>query len=469
MPDSILRFRRRSLANITRTWREIKGTARRTFTGRLNPDLPKEDMEYLGKKMLECLEGKGGEASARDRTEELGQIYLKLSPAGKERFLGKLAKDYPIDRDRLKELSKAYLRARDEKDTEPIERSLRETLNSPRTKILRQFNTLPDGFKFLVDMRADLLRMSKKDKSLKGLERDLKQLLNNWFDVGLLDLEEITWESPASLLEKLIDYEAVHRITSWNDLKNRLTLDRRCFAFFHGKMPYEPLIFIEVALTRGLAGNIKQLLDKGVLPENLKKADTAIFYSINSTQKGLAGISLGNFLIKRVVSKISNELSNIKRYSTLSPVPGFGNWLTHLLKGGDSSMLSAEDILSIRQLESGDDAAVILLKALDSNRHGLPATASSLRPILLRLMKHYLLKEKKGIHAVDPVENFHLSNGARIERINWLADTSEKGMRQSAGMMVNYLYSLSDIDENHEAYITEGKISISNEVKQLPG
>jgi malonyl-CoA decarboxylase len=416
--------------------------------------------------MVECAEGRGGEASARARTEELGLIYKNLSMKGKRIFLRRLAQDFTVDVDslvgileELKDASGDILRLN-------LEHRLRTALDSPRLRILRHFNTLPDGFKFLVDMRADLLELGREDPYMESLEKDLKYLLRNWFDVGLLELQEMTWESPAVLLEKLILYEAVHEITSWADLKNRLDSDRRCFAFFHGKMPYEPLIFIEVALTRGMASTIHELLDASQEPVDPGNADTAVFYSISNTQKGLAGISLGNFLIKRVVGRLSEELPAVKTFVTLSPIPGFRKWLDAKLSGGDQSIFTAKEVLEINQLGPGENAADILSSILNGDWHTDPYTRGTLENVLMRLAALYLLREKKGRRAVDPVEHFHLSNGARVERVNWLADTSEKGLAQAAGMMVNYLYSLKDIDDNHEAYVSDGIIPAAKAVRE---
>ena len=465
MRSSVESFRRKSVVGISRTWREIKGRARRTFKGSIHPDLPREDIDYLRTKMAECVEGKGGEASARARTEELGLIYKNLSTKGKRIFLRRLAQDFTVDIDSLIGILEELKGATGDISRLNVEHRLRKALDSPRLLILRHFNTLPDGFKFLVDMRADLLELGGDDPYMESLEKDLKYLLKNWFDVGLLELQEMTWESPALLLEKLILYEAVHEIKSWADLKNRLDSDRRCFAFFHGKMPYEPLIFIEVALTRGIASTIHQLLDEAEEPVDPGEADTAVFYSISNTQKGLAGISLGNFLIKRVAGRLSEELPTVKTFVTLSPVPGFRKWLDGKLTAGDQSIFTAKEVLEINQLGTGENAADTLMSLLNSGWHTDAYTRDTLETILMRLMARYLFTEKKDRRAIDPVAHFHLSNGARVERINWLADTSEKGLAQSAGMMVNYLYSLKHIDDNHEAYASEGVVPASKAVK----
>ncbi|MFO8088303.1 MAG: malonyl-CoA decarboxylase, partial [Desulfatiglandaceae bacterium] len=397
---------------------------------------------------------------------ELGLIYKSLSTKGKRIFLRRLAQDFTVDVDSLMGILEELKGATGDISRLNFEHRLRKALDSSRLLILRHFNTLPDGFKFLVDMRADLLELNREDPYLESLEKDLKYLLKNWFDVGLLELQEMTWESPALLLEKLILYEAVHEITSWADLKNRLDSDRRCFAFFHGKMPYEPLIFIEVALTRGMASTIHELLDESQAPVDAGEADTAVFYSISNTQKGLAGISLGNFLIKRVVGRLTEELPAVKTFVTLSPIPGFRKWLDDKLTGGDQSIFTAKEVLEINQLGAGENAADTLVSLLNSRWHTDTYTSSTLKKILMRLAARYLLNEKKGRRAIDPVEHFHLSNGARVERLNWLADISEKGLAQSAGLMVNYLYSLKHIEDNHEAYVSGGIVPAARAIRE---
>jgi malonyl-CoA decarboxylase len=303
---------------------------------------------------------------------------------------------------------------------------------------------------------------------MSALEADLKQLLAGWFDIGFLELRRITWESPAALLEKLSAYEAVHEVRSWSDLKNRLDSDRRCFAFFHPRMPDEPLIFVEVALVDGLAGNIQTLLDEQAPVGDSRAADTAIFYSISNAQKGLVGISFGGFLIKRVVDQISAEFPRLKNFATLSPLPGFRAWLDGRLAAMDDILKPAEQkALSAVARESPKG---VTLKELMATHDWAktPAVAAALQPPLLRLAAQYLLTAKREDgRALDPVTHFHLSNGARVERINWLADTSPKGLAQSAGMMVNYLYRTADIEANHEAYTGEGVVAASSEVRAL--
>jgi malonyl-CoA decarboxylase len=444
-------LRRRTVVSVLRAWREVEGMARQAVSSNIRASVPKEDVELLRARMKQCLDSAGGEMTARAHTADLGRVYLGLNDTGRTRFLRLLASEFALDDKKLNALAKEYAKASDKAEKLKLEIALREALVTPRSRILRQFTALPDGFKFLINMRADLMPLVGKDIELKGLEHDFKSILSAWFDIGLLDMVEITWKSPALLLEKLIEYEAVHRVASWDDLKNRLDSDRRVFAFFHNKMPLEPLIFVHVALVEGMSGNIQQLLDeKGpVIPS--EKADTAIFYSISNAQKGLVGISFGNFLIKRVVEVVSGEMKNIKNFATLSPIPNFGNWLNSQLAKNDNGLISDED----REI----------LQLLGTQWHKDKKNANALKPVLLRLCTHYLLNEKKNGKPLDPVCNFHLSNGARLERLNWLADSSANGLKQSAGIMANYYYKLSEINENHEEFMANGKIVASKQVR----
>ncbi|QUI60684.1 malonyl-CoA decarboxylase [Wolbachia endosymbiont of Spodoptera picta] len=421
----------------------------RSWVGNISPDLSSSrDVDSLVLKMNECLNPKGGEVSARKNTVSLGNLYLSLSEAGQIKFLQTLAEKFNPDKTKIDEEIKVYKKNQDSESSYKFEQDLMKVLESPRSKILKQFISLPEGLKFIVDMRSDVLKLKNQYKSLSPLENELKSILCTLVDVDLLDLHQITWDSPASLLEKLIKYEAVHKISSWDDLKNRLDSDRLCFAFFHYKIPNEPLIFVEVALMNEIADSIQHVLDESVPSSDPSSASTAIFYSISNTQTGLSGISLGNFLIKRVVEKLSQEFKSVKAYATLSPVPGFTKWL----KNQDVALLGK---LNIKQ--SGTEI-------LESIKTNIECEKQS----LLKLCAHYLLKVKSsGGGAYDPVAHFHLSNGASIKQINWMADTSEKGISQSAGIMVNYLYELPKIDNNHENYMINKATSHSKKVSSM--
>lgn len=463
--STLTNVREKTVFFLRKAWQEISGTARQAANTDILPSFPKGDEESLRKQMQLCLDSPGGDISARAQTAKLGHLYQNLNSEGRATFLRVLAEEFDIDYRQLAAVAKAYTIADTPIDRMTLEMEMRGALVTPRSIILRQFTVLQDGFKFLVNMRADILPLLSESPQLQGLEYDLKNILSSWFDVGLLDLVEIGWNSPAALLEKIMKYEAVHKVASWDDMKNRLDADRRVFAFFHNKMPLEPLIFVHVALVEGMSTNIQQLLDENSPVSDSEKVDTAIFYSISNAQKGLAGISFGNFLIKRVVSELSQEMKNIQTFATLSPVPGFRTWLDPILERGDESILLAEEKNRLRRLEGQDNAAAALKNILNREWHTDSKLADALQPILMRLCARYLIEEKRGSKPRDPVAAFHLFNGARLERMNWLGDTSANGMKQSAGIMVNYHYKLSKIDENHEVFVTDAKIVASKQVK----
>jgi malonyl-CoA decarboxylase len=457
----------RTLNNLRSAWRDVAESARNVIGAPVRPELAGDDAERLREQMHNCLEGRGGEVSARARAADLGHTYLALNATGRERFLRLLAESFDVDRAAV-DASCARLIGATGAERLRAERALRRALEAPRVKLLTQFNGLPDGVKFLVDMRAELMALSRDDAVLAGLEQDLKALLAQWFDIGFLELRRITWEAPAALLEKLIVYEAVHEIRGWTDLKNRLEADRRCFAFFHPRMPDEPLIFVEVALTRGISDSIHPLLDESAPISDPASADTAIFYSISNCQKGLAGISFGNFLIKRVVDSLAAELPRLKTFSTLSPTPGFRSWLDGLLAAGEEGVLNIAEQRAINALPDGLGASGLRKVLASPGWHESAPVMRAVRGPLLRLCARYLMLEKTAAgRARDPVAHFHLSNGARLERLNWAADLSPKGLQQSAGIMINYLYRLSDIEGNHETYTAEGMIAASTQIRAL--
>ncbi len=464
-------FLDRTLKNLKEGWQNIAGSSYDASVAGDRPDLPDSDLDRIRQQMKDCLEAKGGEVSARARAAALGHVYLALDSTGKERFLRLMAEDFDLNRETIDGAIGEVRRAGNDRERTEAETNLRRALDAPRVKLLTQFNALPEGVKFLVDMRADLLPLARKDPVLKGLEQDLKGLLSSWFDVGFLELRRITWNtSSAALLEKLIAYEAVHTIESWDDLKNRLDSDRRCFAYFHPRMPDEPLIFVEVALVSGMSGNVQALLDENAPLGNPEDADTAIFYSISNAQKGLAGISFGNFLIKRVVGQLTNEMNRLKAFATLSPVPGFMNWLDNTLGEGQAGLLKPAERKALNLAAGKSGGAKGMLKNVLSDPGWIDD--ENLRHVLkgpvLRLCANYLINEKgRSNRALDPVANFHLSNGAIMERLNWAGDRSENGLKQSAGIMINYLYDLDAIEGNHEAYTGAGKITASNGLKNI--
>lgn len=337
-----------------------------------------------------------------------------------------------------------------------------EPRNDYGLRLFRRLYAQAESLKLLVELRADMLRWSNQVAGLTLLEHELQTLLSSWFDVGMLELRRISWDSPASLLEKLIQYEAVHEIKSWEDLRNRVAHYRRCYAFFHPRMTDEPLIFVEVAFTEDMADNIQQLLDPSGPPEDPHKARWAIFYSISNTQPGLRGISFGNFLLKRVVQELVDEFPKLKSFATLSPIPGFSAWLARqdaqameglLTDKTDKQQTAAEQLSGQAWLDRLQQAA------------GDDNSSDAMRRTALRLAARYLKTIKKE-QPLDPVARFHLGNGARIERLNWQADVSAKGIKQSCSIMANYLYDLDQLDDNL-AQLAAGKIRTGRNLRWL--
>ena len=452
----------RAWRRIASVWRDMASTV-----------APEGD-DGIAAQMEACLAGRGGEVSARARAAKLAETYLELDDNGRLQFLGTLA-GFDSDGAGLGEAFAAIQNAADPAGRAAAQARMRRLLEPPRVKLLTQFTTIPDGMKFLVDLRATLLAVMGKDKVLAALEGDLKQLLANWFDLGFLELKRIDWNSSAALLERLVGYEAVHEIRSWSDLKNRLDSDRRCYALFHPRMPSEPLIFVEVALVKGLAGSVQRLLDKKAPVLDPGEADTAIFYSISNCQAGLAGISFGNFLIKRGVELLHREFPNLKTFATLSPLPGYRRWLDGMLAENAPGLLSDEEDTALRTAAPVDGAApetgAAAFRTILARRGWLrdPALRRAVEAPLIRLAARYLLTAE-GRHkgrALDPVAHFHLSNGARVERLNMAADTSEKGLRESAAVMVNYQYDPARIEGYHEDYAGSGKRNASTAVRRL--
>ncbi len=458
-----------SLEPLRRAWSGIIGKGGDgSGRPRVAEDLPSSDAKRVRRLMDDCLAARGGEVSARQRAAVLGELYLTLNEVGRKNFLLTLAEHFTVDREQAKTAARNLLETADDDHFQRAVAHLQDALVPPRQRLLRQFNALPQGIKFLVDLRADLLSWRVESEKLAALDRDLKQLLATWFDIGLLTVRRIDWQSPAALLEKLMAYEAVHAISSWKDLHNRLESDRHCYAFFHPGMPNEPLIFIEVALVEGLATSIQTLLDEKAPEIPPEDADTAIFYSISNTQQGLQGISFGPFLIKQVVTSLRHELPNLKTFSTLSPIPGFNRWLTQLFA-------EKPEARELAPLRLALEAAAPLLGVsarheaiLDSAAWGQnPQVAALLKEPLLALAARYLHEPRTNTRVpLDPVARFHLGNGARIEQLNWLGDTSAKGMREACGMMVNYLYQLKDIEKNIEAFAT-GEVIATTKVRNL--
>ncbi|MHB8949035.1 MAG: malonyl-CoA decarboxylase [Rhodoferax sp.] len=357
-----------------------------------------------------------------------------------------------------------YEAAQNTLDAGQAEIGLRRALVSPRSRLLQRFAAFPEGMQFLLDLRSELLPHLKTEKRLLALDGELEHLFSGWFDVAFLELRRISWDSPASLIEKLIKYEAVHDIRDWNDVKNRLDSDRRCYGFFHPQLPNEPLIFVEVALLDKLPCAISPLLDEAAAADDLRKATTAIFYSISSTQTGLRGVSFGDSLIKRVVETLKAEFPRLRTFATLSPIPGFRSWLsknvgTMLALLDDKARAALGRAVGVEPMGPAD-----FLTAAEQ-APTLDAT-SPVRHFLMQCAAHYLGRELVRGKPLDPVTRFHLGNGARVERLNWGGDPSSKGFNQSYGMMVNYLYDLKRLDR-YRAQFANSKLAVSSEIETL--
>ena len=349
---------------------------------------------------------------------------------------------------------------------------LAEAAEPPRQELLRRLNMAPGGTAVLVRMRDFLLRAMPKrqDKraELRHVDSDFQHLLSSWFNRGFLRVQRIDWRSPAALLEKIINYETVHPMGGWDDLRRRLAADRRCFAFFHPALPDEPLIFVEVALTRALSDNIAPLIDPAAAELDPQTADTAIFYSINNTLRGLRGVSFGNFLIKQVATDLKNEFPHLKTFATLSPAPGLRRYVLKTDADTLRAVLATEDGLLDPGRRSADAVADTIDALLRQAADGALADdkKSSLRAALERLTLFYLAAAEKDGRAIDPVAHFHLSNGARLERVNVFANMSRYGLRQSFGCMCNYFYDNARIVANHEAYSCGGGVTLSRQLEK---
>jgi malonyl-CoA decarboxylase len=394
-----------------------------------------------------------GEASGVALARRILDRYKESSGEEKDAIFRFLASEFVPNAGGIEKAAKAYLQ---DPSQQALDR-LAQSVEPPRLEILRRLNLAPGGTAALVHMREDLLARLKDNPGLASFDMDFTHLFSSWFNRGFLVLVRISWSSPASILEKIIDYEAVHEIKGWDDLRRRLDPnDRRCFAFFHPALNDDPLIFVEVALGSDIPSSIHAVLesDGGTDPEVLEPT-VAVFYSISNCQEGLRGISFGNFLIKQVVEDLSKELPSLRTFVTLSPVPGFKSWLFRALDSEALPYLSAAQKMLIEKLRSGGWTTE-------------EAEQDALQPAILAAAAHYFLlaKDRSG-RPLDPVARFHLGNGARLERINWLGDTSEKGVRQALSLMVNYRYDLRDIERNHEAYVNHGAVIASKAVRSL--
>jgi malonyl-CoA decarboxylase len=401
------------------------------------------------KQLATMLLSERGETSGALVARQLHEVLGALNASDRHGFQRFLATEFQPDSAALRTAAERYLAD----GTVEAAAALAQAADPPRQELLRRMNMAPGGTGALIAMRSEIASCLHVEPELKLLDADLKHLFASWFNRGFLELRRIDWQTPAAVLEKLIAYEAVHEIKGWDDLRRRLAADRRCFAFFHPVLPGEPLIFVEVALVEGLATSMPPLLSPDVKEETAQAraagAETAIFYSISNCQDGLRGVSFGNFLIKQVVEELQAELPQLKRFSTLSPVPGFRRWLTQPL---------AE--------ESNPDVALLPNLARDGWWRD-PEQSEPLRTALMRLCATYLTRRPSPGNRIDPVARFHLGNGARLERINWLGNTEFRAIQESFGIMVNYLYDHDSIENNHDAFVRGGTIVRSPDVDAL--
>ncbi|MGI9451715.1 MAG: malonyl-CoA decarboxylase [Geminicoccaceae bacterium] len=394
-----------------------------------------------------------GEATAAALAQRLVDAFVEQDDDSHQRFFGYLASELNPDPDQVLAAAERY-----QSDPSPAALfELGRVCEPPRQELFRRINMASGGTAMLVALRSALLDQVADHPELRVVDDDLFHLFGSWFNRGFLTLQQIDWRTPAFLLEKLIGYESVHAIQGWDDLRRRLERDRRCFAFFHPALADEPLIFVEVALVNGMAGGIQPLLDTGQERIDPEKADTAIFYSINNCQEGLRGVSFGNFLIKQVAAELKQELPNLKTFATLSPVPGFRRWLS-------------SDAVKTAAAAASDASMVdeIVLSLDDPGWHESSERSEALREATMGLAAHYLLKAKRSDERpLDPVARFHLGNGARLERVNWMGDPSPNGIRQSGSILVNYLYNLDELERNHEAYVNRKHVIAARRVEQL--
>ena len=393
------------------------------FERRNRPSQSTDNDPRSTQELAEALIGTDGEVSGQLLAHLILSRFENMDTDEQKAFFGDLARNFDFDPSKVR----AALDAHEASPNQETYRAFAMAAEPRRQELIRRLNRVPQATGALVRMRAQLLKLAKTDAALASLDLDFQHLFASWFNRGFLVLRRINWESPAHILEKIIAYEAVHAIDSWDALRRRLEpADRRCFAFFHPAMADEPLIFVEVALTKGIPDSVQTLLSDARDEITQDEADTAVFYSISNCQAGLAKISFGNSLIKQVVVDLSKEAPALKTFVTLSPIPGLVTWMS----------------------ENG-------IEADPGDEDGLKSLAAQ-----------YLLEAKTPSGApLDPVARFHLGNGAQVLKVHAAADTSENGMRQSAGAMVNYLYDLSKISRNHERFALEKKISASSEVR----
>jgi len=406
-----------------------------------------------------------GESNAVSMALDVISNYRKLNADQRPKFFTMLAEQFNIDAEQLTKAAQSFA-------ADPNARNyirLQKISESPRQELLRRLNRAPGGTAAVVEMRRDLLTLLNKKPELMGLDYDMRHLLSSWFNPGFLKMHRVDWKSPAEILEKIIAHEAVHAIDGWDDLRRRLQPDRRCFAFFHPQLPDEPLIFVEVALLPEIPVTIMPLVDKKSTPvEQTNQFKVAAFYSISNCESGLRGVSMGNFLIKRVAEQLQAEFPGLKIFVTLSPIPGLMEWITAGAHLGD---LPSSDKIKPAVRKARDDA-LELLRLNGSN--WMDKLGKAWHPDQCSVREKAAFMALTGIYLTtvtpsrdgNPVAKFHLGNGAKLHQINWAGDLSKNGLRQSAGLMVNYLYDLSSVEENHERFVN-GEMIYSRSVSKL--
>ena len=417
-----------------------------SITGARPGDPPRAAVRDARRAIWLChalLSERGDVAGARLARETLA-AYQGLEDLALGVFFDLLIKEFSPDPQDVVRVADAYR----QDPSQPNLIRLQRAVEPRRQELFRRLNTVAGGTAVLLEMRRRVLKQLVERPHWVGIDADLAHLFNSWFNRGFLVLQRIDWRTSAIVLEKLIKYEAVHEIQGWPDLRRRLQADRRCYAFFHPVLPDEPVIFIEVALTRGVSTRVQPLLELNSEVADPASADCAIFYSITNCQEGLRGVSFGNLLIKQVAEDLGREFPRLKTFATLSPVPGFRQWLVE----------KSVECPALGELLARIDAPAWLEDA---------AAAAEIQRQLIRLCAHYLLYAKQGRDPLDPVARFHLGNGARLERLNWLGDTSPSGMRRAAGLMVNYVYRLGEVERNHEAYARDGRVAAARRFEVL--
>jgi malonyl-CoA decarboxylase len=400
--------------------------------------------------LCHALLSKRGEVSGARVARDALAAYQSLDKPALEVFFNLLVKEFSPNQEQVGQAADAYR-------TDPSQANLvglQRAVESPRQELFQRLNMAPGGIGVLLEMRRRLLKELDAQPQWASIEADLGHLFHSWFNRGFLVLQRIDWRTSALVLEKLIQYEAVHEIQGWRDLRRRLQADRRCYAFFHPTLPDEPVIFIEVALTRRLSTRVQPLLDPDSPVVDPASARCAIFYSITNCQEGLRGVSFGNLIIKQVAEDLGREFPRLRIFSTLSPIPGFRRWL-----------------VAEADRQNGDprrgDLTALIARLEVPGWHEDKAAPAELQRQLSRLCAHFLLHAKQGREPLDPVARFHLGNGARLGWLNWLGDTSATGMRSSAGMMVNYVYRLEDVERNHEAYARDQRVIASRRIEKF--